>query len=82
MYKLICISAISLLLFLIILITVYITKIYNHGYITCKNIRDIENKEILNDRLSNVYDVDVTKEFKQMFTESSITSSYENINAI
>ena len=48
---------------------------------TCENvIIENENRNTIN-RLNNVYDVKVSKEFEQMFKQNPIATHYESINS-
>ena len=59
----------------IIMITIYITKVNNNGYILhVQDVLRIKNEnDIYNDKPSNV--------FKTMFLESSIIQDYQTFNA-
>lgn len=70
-----------ILILLIILISVYVTSVYNNGYPTCKDIRKIINTKKLNEKIDNVYDFKVSKEFEKMFNQDLILTTYEAIDA-
>mgnify|MGYP000141126473 FL=1 len=65
-----------LLIILIILIIIYIIKV---NYLTCENSKLLEEKKI-NYRTDNIYDFKVSQEFKQMFSDTPLSTNYAGID--
>ena len=66
-----------LLLAIVILLTIYITKFNSNSYLTCRDIRNLEKQEKINNNLNNIYDFKISKEFNKMFTQSNILTQYQ-----
>jgi len=65
----------------IILMTVYITKASNNGYLTYhKQLLNNRGKTI-NKQYQSIYDYKVNKEYQKMFSQPSIWMGYQDFDA-